>query len=68
MAERESVPKTSGASKTSAKTVGFRVSADYATWLEDVAGRNRSTVAGLLDQALAAYAKERGWPEPPPRS
>lgn len=62
--------KSKARSKPAAKgsrNVAFRVSGDYATWLEETAGRNRTTVAGLLDQALAALAEAKGWPAPPPR-
>lgn len=50
-----------------ATTAGRVADRDDIGWLEDCAARNRSTVAGLLDQAAAAYVKDQGWPEPPAR-
>lgn len=57
--------KTAGAT---VKSVAFRVSADYAKWLDEMAAHNRTTVAGLLDQALARHARETGFREPPARA
>lgn len=50
------------------KSVAFRVSAAYSKWLEEMAAHNRTTVAGLLDQALARHARETGFREPPARA
>jgi hypothetical protein len=50
-----------------ARTIGFRVTESYAKWLEDVAEANRSTIAGLLDQAVASYAEAIGFKKAPPR-
>ena len=48
------------------RTIGVRASAAYAEWAQRVAQANRSTVAGLVDQALVAYARQIGFTEPPP--
>jgi hypothetical protein len=53
---------------TTAKSLAFRVTADYGDWVEAFASFNRSTVSGLFDQALAEYAKLRGFKSPPERT
>lgn len=50
------------------KSIAFRVSAEYAAWVEGLAAHNRSTIAGLMDQALASYAQEKGYEQPPGRA
>lgn len=49
------------------RTVAMRTSGEYAAWVDRLAEKNRTTVAGLLDQALAAFAKQIGFDEEPPR-
>ncbi len=44
-----------------------RGSAEWKEWLEGIAKANRQSVSGLLDTALARYAKEMGYPDPPER-
>lgn len=58
-------PKKS-ASAPEPKTIAMRTSGEYAAWVERLAKHNRSTVAGLLDQALVDYAKSVGFTEEPP--
>ena len=48
------------------KTVAFRVSGAYAKWLDELARTNRSSVSGLMDQALVAYAKTIGFTKEAP--
>ena len=48
------------------KTIGFRVSNEYGEWLERLAKRYRTTVAGLMDRAVAEWAESQGYAEPPP--
>jgi hypothetical protein len=48
------------------KTIGFRVSGAYGVWLERLAKRYRTTVAGLMDRAVAEWAESQGYDEPPP--
>jgi hypothetical protein len=48
------------------KTIAFRVSGEYGAWVERLASHNRSTVAGLLDQALVKFAREIGFEEKAP--
>jgi hypothetical protein len=55
-----------GKAKPEPKTVAFRVSAEYAVWLDGLARKNRTTMAGLLDQALADRAEKIGYTEPVP--
>lgn len=53
---------------TTAKSVAFRVSADYAAWLERAAAFDRSSVSAFLDRAVAGYAKTIGFEAPPERT
>lgn len=48
------------------KTIGIRVSPEYAEWVERLARANRTTIAGLVDQALAGHAERIGFDETPP--
>jgi hypothetical protein len=48
------------------KTLGYRVGELYSEWLERVASANRSSVSGLIDQAVAKYAREIGVTDSPP--
>ena len=48
------------------KTLGVRVSAEYSDWVERLAKANRTTIAGLIDQALAGHAERIGFEEAPP--
>jgi hypothetical protein len=48
------------------KTVAFRVSGAYGKWLDKLARANRSSLSGLMDQALVAYARTIGFTEEPP--
>jgi hypothetical protein len=61
-------PKKKTTGKQEQKSIAFRTSSEYAVWVEGLAAHNRSTVAGLLDQALVKFAKEIGYkPEAPER-
>ena len=40
----------------------------YADWLEELASVNRTTLAGLFDQALTEYAEKKGFRKPPERT
>jgi hypothetical protein len=49
------------------KTIGFRVSEEYAAWLERAAKHDRATIAAFLDRAAADYAgRMDGFDESPP--
>lgn len=50
----------------SPKTIGFRVSGEYGEWLEGLARRYRTTLAGLIDRAVAEWAENEGYEEKPP--
>jgi hypothetical protein len=59
--------KAKGKPDDGPRAIGFRVSAEYAAWLDKLAEANRSTVAGLIDQALADRARAIGFNEAAPR-
>jgi hypothetical protein len=48
------------------KTLGYRVSSPYLEWITQAASVNRSSVSGLIDQAVAKYARDIGVTTPPP--
>ena len=48
------------------KTLGYRVSRPYLEWLEQAAKLNRSSISGLIDQAVAKYAGDIGIAGVPP--
>jgi len=48
------------------KTLGYRVSSSYLQWISQTASANRSSVSGLIDQAVAKYARDIGVTDPPP--
>ncbi len=48
------------------RTIGFRVSIEYAAWLDRVATHDRLTIATFLDKAAADRAKAIGFDEAPP--
>jgi hypothetical protein len=50
-----------------AKTLGYRVSPAYLQWISQAAATNRSTISGLIDQAVARYARDIGVADPPPQ-
>ena len=49
-------------------TRAFRMRQQYADWLEAFAVQNRTSLAGLFDQALAEYARDKGFKSPPQRT
>jgi hypothetical protein len=54
------------AAKLEPKSIAFRVSGEYALWVDAIASANQSNVSTLLAQALAEYAKAIGITEGPP--
>jgi hypothetical protein len=54
------------AREKSVKTLGYRVSPDYLAWITKAARANRSSISGLIDQAVAKYAQANGLADPPP--
>jgi hypothetical protein len=52
----------------SIKTLGYWVTTDYLAWITRAAGANRSSVAGVIDQAAAKYVHEIGLDGPPTRT
>lgn len=49
------------------RSIGIRVSADYAEWIERFAKSYRMTVAGFVDHVIAKEAKAVGFEAPPER-
>jgi hypothetical protein len=49
-------------------TRALKMRREYAEWLESFSTFNRTTLAGLFDQALAEYAQRRGFKNPPERT
>ena len=49
-------------------TRAFRMRQQYADWLEGLAAYNRTSLAGLFDQAIAEYARAKGFKPPPQRT
>jgi hypothetical protein len=52
----------------SGRNVAFRCSGPYIAWLDGFAKSNRTTVAGVIDRALAELAKAQGYEQPPERN
>jgi hypothetical protein len=50
----------------SMKTIGYRVAPEYLEWLGTVASANRISISGLIDQAVAKYARDLGVTDVPP--
>jgi hypothetical protein len=65
MARKKAAPKKAPVT-TSTRSLAFRVNDEYAAWVERLAAANRSTLAGLFDQALSHYAVKIGFTEPAP--
>jgi hypothetical protein len=57
--------KTDG-SEPDTKTVGLRVTLEYDEWLQGLARHYRTTVAGVIDRALAEWSESEGYPHKPP--
>jgi hypothetical protein len=53
---------------TTTRSLAFRVNDAYAAWVEELAKSNRTTLAGLFDQALAQFAERKGFKSPPERT
>lgn len=54
------------AEEKSHKTLGYRVTPRYLKWITAVAKTNRSSIAALIDQAVAKYARDIGVQDAPP--
>ena len=48
------------------RSIGMRVSVDYADWLEKLAKHYRTNVAGIIDRALAEWSQSEGYEHLPP--
>lgn len=48
------------------RTIGIRVSVEYAEWLSKVSKHDRVTIAAFLDRAAADRAQAIGFTESPP--
>ena len=49
------------------KSIGMRVTLEYAAWLEGLAAHYRTNVAGIIDRALAEWSETEGYETRPPR-
>jgi hypothetical protein len=47
-------------------TRAIRMRQEYAAWLDRLASADRSTIAGVIDRALASYAKAIAFKDDPP--
>jgi len=56
------------AADKSIKTLGYRLTSDYEEWITRAAAADRSTVSGLIDQAVPKSAREIGIDPPPNRT
>lgn len=61
-------PTKKAPTPTAVKTLALRVNNEYAAWVEELRALNRTTQAGLFDQALAAFAEMKGFRKPPERT
>jgi hypothetical protein len=48
------------------ETLGYRVSSAYVDWITRAATVNSSSISGMIDRAVAKYAREIGVSDPPP--
>jgi hypothetical protein len=48
------------------RTIGIKASQPWAEWLERFAKHQRTTVASLVDRALAQHAESEGFKDVPP--
>lgn len=62
----ERSPKNKERQASGFRSIGVRVSQEYADWLEEAAKLDRTTVAGFLDRAAADRAKSIGFDKLPP--
>lgn len=59
--------KSSSKEVAQPKIIGVRSSAEWAEWLERLADHYRTTVAGVIDRALAEWTAAEGYEERPPK-
>jgi tRNA (Thr-GGU) A37 N-methylase len=59
-------PKNKERQGSGFRTVGIRVSDEYARWLAEVAKFDRVTIAAFLDRAAADRAAAINYPKAPP--
>lgn len=58
--------KPKGTKPSGPRTIGVRVTGEWAEWLEELARFSRTDVAKLIDAACAEYAKNHGFTKTPP--
>jgi hypothetical protein len=61
-----SKPKNKAREGPGFRTLGIRMSHEYAQWLADAAKHDRVTIAAFLDKAAAEHARAVGFQPPPP--
>jgi hypothetical protein len=52
--------------KVEFQTIGVRGTSEWVAWLEKAARHFRTDVSKLIDSAVAAYARDNGFTDPPP--
>ena len=65
MAKTKGKPK-GGKKDEGPRIIGVRASTEWREWLERLAKHYRTTVAGVVDRALAEWTEAEGYPERPP--
>lgn len=58
--------KASGSSGERKSITTLKGSPEWSAWLMRLAKHDRNTIVGLVDRALAEYAVNHGFDEPPP--
>ena len=66
MAKKKSTPEHEAREGPAFRTLGVRMTHEYAKWLEGAAKHHRTTVAGLIDRALSEWTDANGYPTRPP--
>jgi hypothetical protein len=59
-------PKNKAREGPGFRTIGIRVSDEYADWIAEASKFDRVTIAAFIDKAVAERAKAIGYQVPPP--
>ena len=62
------ISKVKRVKPSSPRYLAIRSTDDYAAWVEEFTSFNRTTLAGLFDQALADFAEKKWFRKPPERT
>lgn len=63
----ERSPKNKERKDPGFRTLGLRVSEEFAAWADEVAGFDRMTLASFIEKAMVSRAKEIGFEKSPPK-